>query len=102
MTTSAKMNITEKEMSLNSLRMFANQMPELHKISRALHKNDENDCNFACSPRRDRKEARLMKRADEIANLFDLVAYHQSDQRGCALYLIKKGETEYTNGIAII
>lgn len=56
------------------------------------------------------KEAQLLKRLDKVMAAFpQLVAYHQSDCRGCSLYLIPKDRLSngdkidevYTRGVAV-
>jgi len=82
---------------------------ELKKISRTLHRLDENMCNGykdwqgnwneEAEKRAEKKEITILKRANEIVAKVGLIAYHQSDPRGCSLYLVKEGEeNNYTNG----
>jgi len=55
------------------------------------------------------REAAALKRATALAALHGLTIYHQSDPRGCTLYLIRPGDIPegkdvdayYTNGVAI-
>lgn len=55
------------------------------------------------------RESGALKRAEAIAKAHGLTIYHQSDPRGCSLYLIRPGDVPvgytvdscYTNGIAI-
>jgi hypothetical protein len=79
---------------------------ELLKISRNLNRIDCNRCNGYQNERKEQREeereVELMKRANIIAKRGELRAYHQSDPRGCSLYLIRKGQEEnYNNGEAI-
>lgn len=81
---------------------------KLQNISKRLHKMDEGDCNLQRSERgqsmADTRTKRLEEDAMEIAARYGLVAYHQSDPRGCSLYLLTKEQKEsgqYDQGIAI-
>ncbi len=93
-----------KKDNFELLRRFVGNMPELRKIAKALHSNDEAICNYGDSTRRDNKEKKLMERAGVIAEWFGLFPYHQGDPRGGSLYLVDsldKMDTSYTNGIYI-
>ena len=61
-------------------------------ISKSLRNSFEADCNYGDNPKRQRRQERLVKRAQEIAARIDLVIYVQGDPRGCALHLIDKNE----------
>ena len=78
---------------------------QLLPISKSLRHSFEADCNYGDSPRREKKQTRLIARAREIAARIDLLVYVQSDPRGCSLYLIDKDEKKpsenYSAGIAI-
>lgn len=80
-----------------------NCFKELKEISRKLHHQDENSCNYGLSPRQEKTVEKLLKRADDIAESIGLKAYHQGDPRGCSLYLIDgtMDETNYHNGVSI-
>lgn len=74
---------------------------ELQRISRTLHRLDEDSCNVptddAGAARVERKEARLIIKADIIAAKYGFVTYHQGDPRGWSLYLVKPDQLgEYT------
>lgn len=92
-------------MDYNELKNFAYYMPELQKIAKSLHKQDENACNYGLTERQEKTVERLEKRAETIANTyFGLHAYHQCDPRGGTLYLLNeedKKSGQYTNGIFI-
>jgi hypothetical protein len=85
------------------------QVEELFRISRSLHRIAEQDCNVGLSDREQKRETRLMKRANAVAAELGATAYFQGDPRGAALYLIFPGDVPegrsprefYTNGIAI-
>jgi hypothetical protein len=56
------------------------------------------------------REAGALKRAQNIAARYGLTAYHQTDPRGCALYLVRPGDVPagedigsyYSRGIAVV
>jgi hypothetical protein len=74
----------------------------LHVISGKLHRLDERRCSVPMDEAAaERRDASLMADAQEIAAHYGMVAYHQGDCRGCALYLTEPGETQYTNGHAV-
>ena len=85
------------------LRGFVRDYEQLRKISQQLHRADEAACNYGLSPRQEQRVARLEAQAQTIADRYGLTAYHQSDPRGWALYLItaEMNETNYHNGIGI-
>ena len=103
--------------TLSDLKYFAFRFEELKKLSRKLHKIQENQCNGYSDFKGDwdskreqadlKREKKLYARAEEIAKEFNLKAYLQGDCRGCALYLIEESEfikgsnCNYTNGIAV-
>lgn len=107
---------TDKEL-LSYCGFFINQFRHLQKLSRQIHKIDENDCNGykdfngnwdeKASIKADRRRAKLLKKADTIAEEVGFKIYHQSDCRGCSLYLItcedilKGSNYNYTDGIAV-
>lgn len=81
---------------------------KLREISRKLHRLDEGDCNGRYSERAqkaaDTRTENLEKSACELAAIFGLLAYHQSDPRGCSLYLIteeQKKSGDYSRGVGI-
>ena len=72
----------------------------LHKISGQLHRLNERSCNGYPN---EKAEARLWEQAQEIAAHYGLRAYHQTDPRGCALYLCEPGQTDdYSRGYAVV
>ena len=76
----------------------------LQRISHRLHQLDENACNWELSERQVKRVDRLEQQAKEIANRYNLTAYHQSDPRGWSLYLVNPQlsiESEYAKGLAI-
>lgn len=70
----------------------------IQKISRSLHRIDENDCNGYSNWRGDWDEIaekRAEKRCENleakgklIADKYGLIFYHQSDPRGWSVYLV--------------
>ena len=81
---------------------------KLQRISRSLHKIDEDDCNYEQSEKRSRREERLEKVAESIAKEHGFIAYHQSDPRGWSLYLVKPEQlgtyeigAVYDRGVAV-
>ena len=82
----------------------ARHAAELHRVSGALHRIAESECNynFACGHCRGdgcsacaetgstlgRKMLRLRAGAEAIAKHYGLLPYFQTDPRGCSLYLI--------------
>lgn len=65
----------------------------LVKIATSLHHLDEVDCNYGLNKRQETRQSNLMKKAEELANVIGLHAYHQGDPRGCSLYLVRDLET---------
>ena len=82
---------------------------ELRRISGQLHRLDEGDCNGRTEQGEKYSETReknLMASAQSWTDKLNLglIAYHQGDPRGCALYLITpaiKKSGQYPNGVAI-
>ncbi len=80
---------------------------KLSKISRRLHSIDERTCNGVSEITEkslNTQSKNLMIEANELAAILGVYAYHQSDPRGCALYLVKDittADSRYNNGIAI-
>ena len=88
--------------NIRELARFEYHLHELRKISKALHTQDENACNYGLTKRQETRVENLEKRAADIAEWYGLKAYHQGDPRGCSLYLIEEGmENSYHNGVCI-
>ena len=91
--------------------LVVNVYRRLLPVSRQLRLIGERQCNGYANTdwgrkqeaRDARKEAKLLNRAISLADEIGLQAYHQTDPRGCALYLItnEMNNTNYSNGIAI-
>ena len=87
--------------------VYKNLLP----VARQLHLIGERQCNGYANTdwgrkqeaRDAKKEATLLNRAISLADEIGLQAYHQTDPRGVALYLItnEMDSTNYSNGIAI-
>jgi len=91
-------------LNFESLRNFLYCYDELRKISRQLHKLDEDNCNFGLTPKQEKRENTLFEKAQNIAKKFGILAYHQGDPRGCSLYLLENEEdgNDYNSkGIAV-
>lgn len=77
---------------------------KLLKISKSLHHLDECSCNYGLTPRQEKREMRLECEAEAIASELGLFVFHQSDPRGCSLYLLENQEDKNnysSKGIAI-
>lgn len=84
--------------------MIFETFKRLLKISKSLHKQDENACNYGLTNRQEKIVERLENEAEELAKKLNLHAYHQSDPRGASLYLVEsleRADIEYTNGFCI-
>ena len=77
----------------------------LKPIAKKLSNLDIKSCNGDITDEKyDLQADKLMTQADGLAEQIDLIAYHQSDPRGCSLYLIDStmDDSTYNRGIAII
>ena len=92
-------------MELNKLAQIIYKSKELLHISKKLTRYDTLSCNVGLTPRQEKTTEKLEALADELIKGIDpeLKAYHQSDPRGIALYIITKemDNTNYSSGIAI-
>ena len=101
-----KENETENE-RIRYLRRWSDDYDILQGIAKTLHKIDEGDCNGRSERGQKISETRatnLMKDAQEIADRYGFMAYHQGDPRGCPLYIItkeQKASGQYHDGIAV-
>ena len=82
--------------TIQEIKRFLYRFKDLQKISRQLNKLSEYSCNVGLTERQDKREDKLIKKADEIAKEFNLRAYYQGDPRGLSLYLVN--EEEYLKG----
>lgn len=60
---------------------------ELQKIARQLHRLGEISCNYGLTERQNKREDRLVEKAQGIAAECGRKAYYQSDPRGWPLYI---------------
>lgn len=84
---------------------------QLLPVSRQLRLIGERQCNGYANTdwgrrqeaRDERKKANLLNKAISLADAIGLQIFHQTDPRGCALYLVtnEMDYTNYSNGIAI-
>lgn len=76
---------------------------KLLPLSKALHKADEDYCNSGFEERHTAIVKSAMRVADRYLSPLGLKAFHQSDCRGTALYIIDDtmNDSNYTNGIAV-
>ena len=80
---------------------------KLKKLSRSINRIDCQLCNgFKTEKESSKVEQRrykLINEAKELAKGLGLYIYHQSDPRGCSLYLINKimDENTYNHGVAL-
>mgnify|MGYP001574825790 CR=1 FL=1 len=90
--------------NLSEARHFAYILSELRPIARRLHNLHVQACNVGLTPRQEKREVKLMAKAQNQASYLDLVAYRQGDPRGaCPIYLVEKGMdgSNYNEGIGI-
>jgi hypothetical protein len=76
------MGIKEVELNFEVLK-------RLQKIAVALHNLDVASCNYGLSERQEKREEKLEKEVEVLAQTLGLHAYHQSDPRGWPLYLVE-------------
>lgn len=102
-TTTINKGLEDCSTNIEQVQLVINTYRQLEKISRSLRKSYENSCNFPLSKRQQTREDNLQRKAEMLAIHLGLKAYHQTDPRGCALYLIDvdMDETNYDHGIAI-
>jgi len=75
---------------------------ELKTIEKKLNRLGVKSCNIGLTIQDETREAKLLNLASEIADRIGLMAYHQSDPRGCSLYIgYDLNDVNYTNGIAV-
>ena len=98
---------------LNDFKRFSWLFRDLQKLSRQVHKIDENMCNGYRNEqdelKAEKKQKKLLLKATEIAESLGFKIYHQSDPRGCSLYLITQQQNgsslnyyiDYTQGIPV-
>jgi len=83
------------------------RLGELRKISWSLRHLNENSCNYGLTPRQEKREENLEKKAKELGEGLGFKVYFQGDPRGCAVYLVPAEWTDeytdshYSSGFAI-
>ena len=84
-----------------NIRLYRDLLP----ISKALHRLGELDCNVGLTSRQEKRIDNLLVKANNFAHACGFKVYHQSDPRGCALYLVpddnQSHSNDYTDGVAI-
>lgn len=81
---------------------FTTEAVRLMEICRELHTLDEMRCEAELDNHDKGTMVDLEKEAIELAKEIGFkTAYHQSDPRGCSLYLVSKTDTDYSRGIAV-
>jgi len=100
------MNKNEKELRrLRELGYGIYIFNKLRKISKQINNADTHYCNGDYTEQQHGiRLDRLMRRAQILADNIGFLAYHQSDPRGCSLYLITKQQHkigQYSGGLAI-
>lgn len=93
-------------MTLDDVKKVRWTLEQLRPISRKLNAIGVRGCNGRDERQeaRDYKaEQRLRGEAHDLAQGIGLLFYHQTDPRGCAVYLIDKSmdDSTYNQGIAI-
>jgi len=96
-------DLTQCKTLLDQVQLTIHLYNRLRKISKALQRSYTNSCNFTLSKRQQAREDKLQREAEMLAEQLGLKAYHQTDPRGCALYLgdADINEQNYNHGIAI-
>jgi hypothetical protein len=97
--------------NLEKIKRVKYVLESLAPISRRLNAIDCRSCNGyadtdwgrAQEKRDNGKEVRLEKEGRELAQSIGLKFYHQTDPRGCSVYLIDStmNDSNYSSGIAI-
>jgi hypothetical protein len=86
-------NITNHAMTDNDLALLDDAMKQLRNIAARLRKRYEANCNGILPEDEldyngnDMKADKLQLQADAIAHNVGLYTYHQTDPRGCSLYV---------------
>jgi len=102
---------------LSDFKRFIWVFRDLQKLSRQIHRINEQDCNGysdfkgnwdeKAEQRAEKRKQKLLKKASELAESLGFKIYLQGDPRGIALYLITAEQTlkgsscDYQNGIAV-
>jgi len=92
-------------MTIEQLKQADNIITRLKPISQKLTKLDTANCNGELTDiDYERKSHRALVKAQEIMKNTDLKVYHQSNPRGCSLYIIDNtmNSSTYNRGFAIL
>lgn len=89
--------------NIQDLQFFVNRFERLKTISKKLHKQDENACNYGLTDKQEKLVEKLETEAQEIAKELGFIFYHQGDPRGGTGYLIDNtmDDSNYYNGLFI-
>ena len=85
-------------MDLNEASVWIRTYKILSKIEKRVHHLDVQYCNAELTKNQETRLKNLIIRAQIIAKYVDMEIYHQSDPRGCGLYLVPKGFNCETEG----
>jgi hypothetical protein len=94
-------------MKIEEIAGLDRRLGELRKISRSLRHCYENRCNYEITPRQEKREENLEKKAINLGAELGFKTYLQGDPRGCAVYLVPAEWTDeytdshYSSGFAI-
>jgi len=94
------------KLTTNELYQVVDVHKKLVKLSNRLNRLDTQECNGELKQGEwERKTEKIENDAENLAKILDFKIYHQTDPRGCSLYLINKSETKpdlnYTSGFAV-
>lgn len=76
---------------------YPQQIEKLLRISHSLTTLDVRSCNYGLSEKEEQRIENLEKKASLIASEFGAIAYHQSDPRGCSLYVLNESDIPNDN-----
>ena len=89
---------------LDEAKMFVFWWERLQRAQRIIHKLDEAACNTELTKRQETRKANVLKMAKDEASAMGFELYHQSDPRGCALWLVTPeldNASRYSEGLAV-
>jgi len=94
------------KLTINELYQVIDAHKKLVHLSNRLNRLDTQECNGELKQGEYERKIELVEtKSDNVAEILGFTTYHQSDPRGCSLYLIEKSETKpdlnYTNGFAV-
>ena len=79
------------------LKFFIDEYQELQRITRQLHRLDENSCNYGLTERQEKRQENLEREAQKIAERLGFKFYHQGDPRGLTGWLLTKDQDASTH-----